>query len=199
MSAAVLALVAGGASAPVILDQFIREVESSQQYELRAYLDGARVWTICDGKTEGVTAETVMTREECDAWRETEIGRRLAVARKVIKVEMSEAALAGFGSFCWNVGDAGCGGSTAARKINAGDQVGGCQAMGMWRFITRSMTVSEAMRWAYGGASNGDDIRRRVARARGSRVDVKVDCSDEQAWCRGVWDRRQQEIQLCLL
>lgn len=137
LSAAVLALVAVGASQTEILDQFIREKESSDRYELKAYQDGARVWTICDGKTAGVKRGDTMTKQQCDEWRKTEIGQRLTFAHKVIKVEMSEAAWAGFGSFCWNVGNKGCASSTAARQINAGRQADGCTSMLNWRYITR--------------------------------------------------------------
>ena len=137
LSAAVLVLVAGGASAPAILDQFIRDKESGDKYELRAHLDGAKVWTISDGRTEGVHQGMTMTAAQCDAWRQTEIGKRLTFAHKVIKVQMSEAAWAGFGSFCWNVGNVGCASSSAVRLINQGKQAEGCSAMLLWRFITR--------------------------------------------------------------
>lgn len=201
LSAAVLLLIAGGASAPIIMDQFIREVESSDRYELKAYLDGAKVWTVCDGKTEGVTSKTVMTKEQCDAWRQTEIGKRLTFARSVVKVPMSEPAWAGFGSFCFNVGTAGCGGSTALRLINRGDQAGGCKAMLMWRNIHRDMTYAEAERYLK-VASNPPRVHRQIdeARSKGLRTArVTVDCSDDQPWCKGLWDRRQQESELCSL
>ena len=55
LSAAVLALVMAGASAPSIMDQYLLEKESSGVTPLKAYQDGARIWTVCDGKTEGVT------------------------------------------------------------------------------------------------------------------------------------------------
>ena len=167
LSAAVLALVAGGASAPVIMDQFIREKESSDRYELRAYRDGAKVWTVCDGKTEGVTRDTVMTKAQCDEWRKTEIGQRLTFVHSIVKVQMSEAAWAGVGSWCFNVGNYGCKRSTAVRLINQGKQQAGCDAMLQWRFITR----------------NGR----------------KIDCSTEQPYCKGLWERRQGERELCLL
>jgi lysozyme len=137
LSAAVLALIASGASAPVILDQFIKEKESSGQYHLQAYLDGAKVWTICDGRTQGVHAGLTMTRQQCDEWRKTEIAKRIAFSRSVIKVPMSEPAWAGFGSFCFNIGNAGCASSSSAKLINSGKQAEGCRAMLKWRYITR--------------------------------------------------------------
>ena len=167
LSGAVLALIAAGASQTSILDQFIREKESGDRYELKAYQDGARVWTVCDGKTAGVTAGTTMTKQQCDEWRKSEIGQRLTFAHKVIRVPMSEAAWAGFGSFCWNVGNDGCGRSTAAKLINQGKQADGCTAMLNWRCITRD--------------------------------GKKIDCSQPNPYCSGLWDRRLGEYQLCQL
>ncbi|EEV8413891.1 lysozyme, partial [Escherichia coli] len=46
LSAAVLALIAAGASAPEILDQFLDEKEGNHT---TAYRDGAGIWTICRG------------------------------------------------------------------------------------------------------------------------------------------------------
>ena len=46
LSAAVLALVLGGASAPAILDQLLDEKEGNS---LTAYQDGTGLWTICRG------------------------------------------------------------------------------------------------------------------------------------------------------
>ncbi len=50
LSAAVLALIAAGASAPEILDQFLDEKEGNHTM---AYRDGAGIWTICRGATGG--------------------------------------------------------------------------------------------------------------------------------------------------
>lgn len=167
LSKAVLALVVAGATSSAILTQFISEKESSGVTPLKAYQDGARVWTVCDGMTSGVSKNTVMTQKQCDDWRKTEIGKRLTAAHSIINVPMSEAAWAGFGSFCFNVGNAGCANSTAAKLINRGDQVNGCRAMLKWRFITRD--------------------------------GKKIDCSTEQPYCKGLWDRRQEESELCRL
>lgn len=168
LSAAVLALVAVGASQTSILDQFIREKESGERYELKAYLDGARVWTVCDGKTSGVTSTTTMTKQQCDDWRKSEIGRRLAVAHRVIKQKgLPETFWAGFGSFCWNIGDTGCERSESARHINAGRRLDGCKSMLNWRYITRD--------------------------------GHKVDCSQPNPYCSGLWDRRNGEAELCQL
>lgn len=45
LSASVVGLILAGASAPVILDQFLNEKEGNS---LTAYRDGGGLWTICD-------------------------------------------------------------------------------------------------------------------------------------------------------
>lgn len=47
LSAAMLALIAAGASAPTLMDQFLNEKEGNS---LTAYLDGSGFWTICRGQ-----------------------------------------------------------------------------------------------------------------------------------------------------
>lgn len=48
LSAAMLALIAAGASAPVLMDQFLNEKEGNS---LTSYRDGSGIWTICRGAT----------------------------------------------------------------------------------------------------------------------------------------------------
>lgn len=48
LSSAMLALIAAGASAPVLMDQFLNEKEGKS---LTSYRDGAGIWTICRGVT----------------------------------------------------------------------------------------------------------------------------------------------------
>lgn len=167
LSAAVLALVMAGASAPAIMNQYLVEKESSGATPLKAYQDGARIWTVCDGKTEGVTRSTVMTQAQCDEWRKTEIGQRLQHIHSIIRAPMSEPAWAGVGSWCFNVGNAGCAKSTTVKLINQGLQAEGCKAILHWRFITRDSK--------------------------------KIDCSEKQPFCSGLWDRRNGEAELCAL
>ena len=67
LSAAVLALIAAGAPAPDILDQFLDEKEGNHT---TAYRDGAGIWTICrgaimvDGKP--VVPGMKLSKEKCD-------------------------------------------------------------------------------------------------------------------------------------
>ncbi len=62
LSAAVLALIAAGAPAPEILDQFLDEKEGNHT---TAYRDGAGIWTICRGAilVDGKPAFTPLTQK----------------------------------------------------------------------------------------------------------------------------------------
>lgn len=135
LSAAVLALVMAGAAAPAIMDQYLQEKEG---FALNAYQDGARIWTDCNGRAHhGGKPRSDATKAECQAWLKTEIGQRLQHVHSIIKVPMSEPAWAGVGSWCFNVGNAGCARSTTVKLLNRGDQVAGCKAILNWRYITR--------------------------------------------------------------
>ncbi|EDW3313472.1 lysozyme, partial [Salmonella enterica] len=67
LSAAVLGLVLTGASASVILDQFLNEKEGNS---LTAYKDGGGIWTICRGATmvddKPVVQGMKLTQAKCD-------------------------------------------------------------------------------------------------------------------------------------
>ncbi|MCM5470946.1 glycoside hydrolase family protein, partial [Escherichia coli] len=87
LSAAVLALIGAGASAPEILDQFLDEKEGNHT---TAYRDGAGIWTICrgailvDGKP--VVPGMKLSKEKCDQVNAIERDKALAWVEKNIRV-----------------------------------------------------------------------------------------------------------------
>ncbi|EOM5193060.1 lysozyme, partial [Escherichia coli] len=134
LSAAVLALIAAGASAPEILDQFLDEKEGNHT---TAYRDGAGIWTICrgailvDGKP--VVPGMKLSKEKCDQVNAIERDKALAWVEKNIKVPLTEPQKAGIASFCpYNIGPGKCFPSTFYRRINAGDRKGACEAIRWW-------------------------------------------------------------------
>jgi len=136
LSKTVLALVGAGASAGVIMGAFLDEREGDR---LRAYQDGARVWTICRGITRvdgrpvypGLTA----TPEECAALNASAVGQALDEARALIKAPVSAPALAGIASFCtYNIGATRCRASTFLRLLNAGQRQAACDQIPLWIF-----------------------------------------------------------------
>ncbi|EHV72063.1 phage lysozyme family protein [Escherichia coli DEC6E] len=145
LSAVVLALIAAGASAPEILDQFLDEKEGNHT---TAYRDGAGIWTICrgailvDGKP--VVPGMKLSKEKCDRVNAIERDKALAWVEKNIRVPLTEPQKAGIASFCpYNIGPSKCFTSTFYRKLNAGDRKGAC---------------AEIRRWIYDG---GRDCRKR--------------------------------------
>ena len=102
-----------------------------------AYRDPVGIWTICYGETQGVTAGMVKTEMECAAM----LSRRLLEFRAGLHRHLTSETLAGrlppprdaaYTSFAYNVGVPGAGGSTAVRRLNAGDIAGGCEALTWW-------------------------------------------------------------------
>lgn len=101
---------------------------------LHAYPDVVGVPTICYGETKGVKAGDVRTKAQCDEMLSARLVEFNAEISKCIRVELPETRRAAVVSLAYNIGsDAFCK-STVARKLNAGDVSGACDAFLMWRF-----------------------------------------------------------------
>ncbi|MFP1847077.1 lysozyme [Lonsdalea quercina] len=134
LSAAMLGLLAAGASAPVLMSQFQEEKESTS---LIAYPDAGGVWTICGGVTrvdgKPVVKGMQLTREQCDKIDKAEQAKALAWVKKNVRVALTEPQKVGIASFCpWNIGPGKCLPSTFWRKLNAGDRTGACAEIKRW-------------------------------------------------------------------
>lgn len=105
---------------------------SGPQY-LRAYADIVGVWTICDGDTKGVRPGMVETEAGCTKRLEDQL---VAHAKPVLAcvpgLKDRPNQLVASVSLAYNIGTAGFCRSTAARRFNAGDWRGGCDAFLMW-------------------------------------------------------------------
>lgn len=102
---------------------------------LNAYLDIVKVPTACDGITRGVRVGQTYSDAQCNAMLEKEL---VIHAQGVMACT---PGLQGAGrdnqryaavSLAYNVGVAGYCGSTVARKFNAKDYRGGCDALLLW-------------------------------------------------------------------
>lgn len=136
LSAAVLALILGGATADKILDQFLDEKEGVRTI---AYQDGRGIWSICRGLTriEGkpVTQGLKLSYSQCKRYDALERDKAIAWVRRNVTVPLSEPAVAGIASFCpYNIGPAKCFPSTFYKKLNAGDRIGACAEIRRWIF-----------------------------------------------------------------
>ncbi|MDA4741977.1 lysozyme [Enterobacter hormaechei] len=134
LSAAMLGLLAAGASTPVLMSQFQEEKEGTS---LIAYPDAGGVWTICGGVTrvdgKPVVKGMQLTREQCDKIDKAEQAKALAWVEKNVRVPLTEPQKVGIASFCpWNIGPGKCLPSTFWRKLNAGDRTGACAEIKRW-------------------------------------------------------------------
>ncbi|HFD4437589.1 lysozyme [Klebsiella pneumoniae] len=136
LSAAMLALIAAGASAPVLMDQFLTEKEGSS---LTAYKDGSGNWTICRGATrvdgKPVIQGMRLSQAKCGQVNAIERDKALAWVEKNVHVPLTPAQKVGIASFCpYNIGPGKCFTSTFYRKLNAGDRKGACAEIRRWVF-----------------------------------------------------------------
>ena len=105
-----------------------------------AYLDtiaSPPVWTICYGETESVRAGEARTMAQCEEGLRRGIVRYRNGLHRYFEPETIRGRLtperdAAFVSLAWNAGIVGIGRSTATRRLNAGDIIGACEAIGWW-------------------------------------------------------------------
>ncbi len=107
---------------------------SGPQY-LRAYADIVGVWTICDGDTKGVRPGMVETEAGCVKRLERQLVAHAAPVLQCVpalaRPERQNQLVASV-SLAYNIGTGGFCRSTAARRFNAGDWRGGCDAFLRW-------------------------------------------------------------------
>lgn len=132
LSKTVLALIAAGAGASVIATQLAGE---SEGVSLRAYQDGAGVWTICHGHTAGVKPGQRANKAQCDAFLKTDMGQAFAALDRMVKVPLSEPPRAGLADWVFNVGETAARRSSLIRKLNAGDRIGACNELRRWVIV----------------------------------------------------------------
>lgn len=107
---------------------------SGKQY-LRAYRDIVGVLTICDGDTKNVRAGQVETEAGCQARLERQLVAHAAPVLRCVpalgRADRENQLIASV-SLAYNIGTGGFCRSTAARRFNAGNWRGGCEAFRMW-------------------------------------------------------------------
>ena len=106
--------------------------ESSGKVITKAYLDPVGIPTICDGITKGVYIGMEVTPEWCRLAKEKEItnhSRPLQGVPYDLKVREKVA----FTDLAFNIGESGLSNSTSMRKLKAGDVLGACDAILMWK------------------------------------------------------------------
>ena len=97
---------------------------------LTAYRDMAGIPTVCYGETLGVKLGDKHTKAECDAMLLSSLKKHEAGMRKCLKAPdaIPAKSYVAFVSLTYNIGVGAFCRSTAARRLNAGDVRGACDA-----------------------------------------------------------------------
>ncbi len=128
-------LVPIGLSAAVVAGA-VAFIEPWEGTRLDPYRDIAGVWTVCTGETRVPMRR--YTRDECRAMLRAAITSTygLGALRAVPALRHRPDQLVASISLTYNIGVGNFSSSTAARRFNAGDWKGGCNAFPAWNGIT---------------------------------------------------------------
>jgi lysozyme len=100
---------------------------------LKTYRDIGGVLTYCDGATESAQAGRTYTSAECDAQLDRDLERHAAgIARCIPMDRLTAGQKVAFVDAAFNIGVPAFCGSSMARRINAGDAIGACDALLLW-------------------------------------------------------------------
>jgi lysozyme len=104
---------------------------------LKAYLDIAKVPTACDGLTAGIKIGQTLTSPQCTSMLESELVRHAqgvmaCTPGLALDKPRRDNVRAAAVSMAYNIGVSAWCGSTARKRIDAGDVRGACDAMLAW-------------------------------------------------------------------
>lgn len=98
--------------------------------ELTAYVDLGGTVTYCDGiVTPGVHAGDKFTNPQCDKLTFMEIRDHVKVIDKYVNVNLPQDTLEALILLVHNIGETQFRASTCAKRLNAGNIAGGCEAL----------------------------------------------------------------------
>lgn len=101
-------------------------------FEPTAYRDPVGIPTICYGHTATVRMGQTLSKAECMALLEADLGHAFSVVDRRAQVELPAPTRAALASFVYNVGEGSFARSTLLRKLNAGDLRGACNELSRW-------------------------------------------------------------------
>jgi lysozyme len=123
-----LAIVGAGAAAVLLAFTPVQEGRV-----LKTYRDIGGVLTYCDGATENAQAGRTYTPTQCDAQLDRDLERHaVGIAMCVPMDRLTDGQKVAFVDAAFNIGISAFCGSSMARKANAGDMVGACDALLLW-------------------------------------------------------------------
>jgi lysozyme len=103
---------------------------------LKTYRDIGGVLTYCDGATENALVGKTYTPAECDAQLDRDLERHAAGIAKCVPMDrLTDGQRVAFVDAAYNIGVPAFCGSSMARRANAGDMAGACDALLMWNKV----------------------------------------------------------------
>lgn len=121
-----------GAAAAAILVPTVMLWEGTEQVP---YKDVVGIWTVCTGDTKDVIPGKVYSKAECEERLERQLIAHAKPAMQCVPgLKDRPNQLAASVSLAYNIGPTAFCRSTAARRFNAGDWRGGCDAFLAWRY-----------------------------------------------------------------
>ena len=122
-----------GAVAATALLSFTPAFEGTK---LSTYRDMGGVLTYCTGATENAAWGKTYTPAQCRAQLDRDLERHAAgIAMCIPLARLTDGQKVAFVDVAYNIGVSGFCGSTMARRTNAGDMVGACNALLMWNKV----------------------------------------------------------------
>ncbi len=103
---------------------------------LTTYRDIGGVLSYCDGATENAQWGKTYTPAECDAQLDRDLERHAAGIAKCVNMDrLTDGQKVAFVDAAFNIGVPAFCGSSMARKANAGDMRGACEALLLWNRV----------------------------------------------------------------
>jgi lysozyme len=122
-----------GAVAATALLSFTPAFEGT---ELSTYRDMSGVLTYCTGATENAAWGKTYTPAQCRAQLDRDLERHAAgIAMCIPLSRLTDGQKVAFVDVAYNIGVSAFCGSSMARRTNAGDMVGACNALLMWNKV----------------------------------------------------------------
>ena len=108
-------------------------IKEREGLRLKAYQDGAGVWTIGYGSTDGVQAGDVISEAEADRrFDEVDLPRHVDGVKLALVREPTQKQFDAMCSLAYNIGVGAFAKSTVCRTFNAGDMMAAASAFGLW-------------------------------------------------------------------
>jgi len=101
-----------------------------------AYYDPPNIPTICYGETRGVKITDTATLDQCKAMLNASLDEFSTVLDRCLPADLPEPSYVAFLSTAYNIGAPAFCGSSMAKRANAGNLEGACDALLMWNKTT---------------------------------------------------------------